>query len=128
MCCNYTYLLLLLECSITITFISSSGSERLDLIQCPPELLCTEDEILELLLALDTSKANRPDNISNVEIHCCQYSLCSYQVIKSFNYHLQATKCLENINPLWHLFQKLRTSLIQRTTDLSCCSQSPLKS
>ena len=34
----------------------SGGSERLDPIDCPPELLCTEDEVLELLLALDTSK------------------------------------------------------------------------
>ena len=42
----------------------SGGSERLDPIDCPPELLCTEDEVLELLLALDTSKANGPDNIS----------------------------------------------------------------
>ena len=39
-------------------------SERLEQIDCPPELLCTEDEVLELLLALDTSKANGPDNIS----------------------------------------------------------------
>ena len=38
--------------------------ERLEQIDCPPELLCTEDEVLELLLALDTSKANGPDNIS----------------------------------------------------------------
>ena len=33
-------------------------------MNCPPELLCTENEVLELLLALDTSKANGPDNIS----------------------------------------------------------------
>ena len=39
-------------------------SERLEQIDCPPKLLCTEDEVLELLLALDTSKANGPDNIS----------------------------------------------------------------
>ena len=44
--------------------IPSSGLERLDPSACPPELLCTEDEVLELLLALDTSKANGPDNIS----------------------------------------------------------------
>ena len=39
-------------------------SEKLEQIDCPPELLCTEDEVLELLLVLDTSKANGPDNIS----------------------------------------------------------------
>ena len=42
----------------------SGGSKRFDPMDCPPELLCTEDEVLELLLALDTSKANRPDNLS----------------------------------------------------------------
>ena len=42
----------------------SSGSERPNPIDCPPELLCTEDEVLELLRALDMSKANGPDNIS----------------------------------------------------------------
>ena len=42
----------------------SSGSERPNPIDLPPELLCTEDKVLELLCALDTSKANGPDNIS----------------------------------------------------------------
>ena len=41
----------------------SCGSEGLQPIDCPPELLCTEDKVLELLLALHTSKANGPDNI-----------------------------------------------------------------
>ena len=31
-----------------------------------PELLCTEDDILELLFSLDITKANGPDNISAV--------------------------------------------------------------
>lgn len=31
---------------------------------CPPELLCTEEEILDLLLSLDITKANGPDGIS----------------------------------------------------------------
>ena len=44
--------------------IPSNGLERLDRSACPPELLCTVDEVLELLLTLDTSKANGPDNIS----------------------------------------------------------------
>ena len=42
----------------------SSGSERPNPIDFLPELLCTEDKVLELLRALDTSKANGPDNIS----------------------------------------------------------------
>ena len=31
---------------------------------CPQELLCNEDDVLELLLSLDVTKANRPDDIS----------------------------------------------------------------
>ena len=42
----------------------SSGSETPNPIYFPPEILCTEDKVLELLRALDTSKANGPDNIS----------------------------------------------------------------
>ena len=38
----------------------SSGSERPSPIDCPPELLCTEDEVLELLRALlDTSMQSK---------------------------------------------------------------------
>ena len=29
-----------------------------DSSECPPELLCDEEEVLELLLSLDTTKAN----------------------------------------------------------------------
>ena len=49
-------------------------------MDCPPEPLCTEDKVLELLRALDTSKANGPDNISAkyVKIYCRQYSPCTY--------------------------------------------------
>ena len=31
---------------------------------CPSEFLCTEDDVLDLLLSLDTTKANGPDGIS----------------------------------------------------------------
>ena len=33
---------------------------------CPEQLLCTEDEILEMLLSLDTTKSNGPDGISAI--------------------------------------------------------------
>ena len=36
--------------------------KHLDL--CPPELLCSEEEITELLQALDTNKASGPDGIA----------------------------------------------------------------
>ena len=35
-------------------------------LDCPPELLCTEDDILDLLRSLDVTKANGPDGISAV--------------------------------------------------------------
>jgi len=35
-----------------------------DTDQCPSELLCSEEEITELLQTLDTSKAFGPDDIS----------------------------------------------------------------
>ena len=34
--------------------------------ECPSELLCTEDDVLDLLLSLDTTKANGPDGISAI--------------------------------------------------------------
>ena len=35
-----------------------------DQFSCPEELLCIEDEILEMLLALETTKSSGPDGIS----------------------------------------------------------------
>ena len=42
----------------------SDRAEFITSSDCPPELLCTEDEILELLLSLDVTKANGPDDIT----------------------------------------------------------------
>ena len=44
--------------------LSRHNSQDLVSAECPEELLCTEDEVLEMLLALDTTKANGPDGIS----------------------------------------------------------------
>jgi len=46
--------------------LDSSDIDRLqvDSDQCPPELLCSEEEIMELLQTLDTSKASGLDDIS----------------------------------------------------------------
>ena len=38
--------------------------DSINLLLCPEEFLCTEDEVLELLLSLDTKKANGRDGIS----------------------------------------------------------------
>ena len=46
-------------------FSEEQNLESRDPATCPNELLlCTEDEILSVIQALDTSKANGPDNIS----------------------------------------------------------------
>ena len=89
-------------------------------------LLCTEDEVLELLHALDTSKANGPDNISAKMLKSTAVSIASV-LTKLLNLSITTGK-LPSEHPLWYQFQKLRTSPMQRTTDLSRCSRSPVKS
>ena len=59
----------------------------------------------------------------NVEGHCYQYSILS----KFFRLPLASYQELGKHLKLY-LFQKLRTQLLQQTKDLSCCSQSPVKS
>ena len=41
-----------------------SMSDSTNPLLCPEEFLCTEDEVLEILLSLDTKKANGQDSIS----------------------------------------------------------------
>ena len=43
--------------------------------ECPSELLCTEEEVLELLLTLDTTKANGPDKISATMLKATSHSV-----------------------------------------------------
>ena len=52
--------------SINPVHLLVSMNVNLDLCpsECPDDLLCTEDEVLELLLSIDTSKASGPDGIS----------------------------------------------------------------
>jgi len=42
----------------------SSRYEEPNIGNCPEDFLCTEEEVYEMLLSLDTSKANGPDGIS----------------------------------------------------------------
>ena len=51
------------------TFANSASSD------CPPELLCNEEEVLELLLSLDTTKENGPDEISAVMLKATAHSI-----------------------------------------------------
>ena len=42
---------------------------------CPNEFLCSEEEVKELLLSLNTSKANGPDGISPLTLKSTAYSI-----------------------------------------------------
>ena len=42
----------------------SSRYEEPNIGNCPEDFLCSEEEVYEMLLSLDTSKANGPDGIS----------------------------------------------------------------
>ena len=43
--------------------------------ECPSEMLCTEEQVLELLLSLDTTKANGPDGISATMLKATVHSI-----------------------------------------------------
>lgn len=45
--------------------------------QCPPELLCEKDEVLELLLSIDVSKSSGPDGISGRMLKATVHSIVS---------------------------------------------------
>lgn len=46
--------------------LTSEELPTLHALDCPTELLCTEDEVFEMLYNLDTSKASGPDGISGM--------------------------------------------------------------
>ena len=43
--------------------------------ECPDELLCSEDEVLELLLSIDISKASGPDGISGCMLKSTAFTI-----------------------------------------------------
>ena len=45
--------------------------------QCPPELLCEEEEVLELLCSIDVGKSNGPDGISGRMLKSIAHSIVS---------------------------------------------------
>ena len=59
--------------------------------QCPSELLCTEDEVLELLLSIDTSKSSVPDGISGRMLKATAHSIAS-SVTTLFNKSIMSGK------------------------------------
>ena len=106
----------------------SSGSERPNPIDCPPEPLCTGDEVLELLCALDTSKANGPDNVSAKMLKSTSVSIAP-ALTKLLNLSITTGK----LPSAWKTYSvvpipKTEHKSMQKTTDLSRCSRSPVKS
>ena len=53
-----------------VKFANTSSST-----ECQQELLCTEEEVLELLLSLDTTKANGPDGVSALMLKATAHSI-----------------------------------------------------
>ena len=53
----------------------SSRYEEPNVGNCPEDFLCTEEEVYEMLLSLDTSKANGPDGISAKMLKCTALSI-----------------------------------------------------
>jgi len=72
--------------------LSEDSKLTLDENDCPTNLLCTEDEILQLLQNLDVSKSNGPDGIS-AEGYIMQHCLLSYKTIQYLN--------SVRLSPLW---------------------------
>ena len=54
---------------------SSFEQYQLDSLCCPNDFLCSEEELMELLLSLNTSKANGPDGISPLMLKSTAYSI-----------------------------------------------------
>ena len=48
------------------SFCPLTETTRLDPSKCPPHLLCTEEEVADLLLSLDPAKSTGPDKISAI--------------------------------------------------------------
>ena len=62
----------------------STDDYNLDPSCCPEEFLCTEEEVIDLLLSLDTTKANGPDGISATMLKSTAYSITP-EITKLFN-------------------------------------------
>ena len=58
-----------------------------DIHDCPSEFLCTEDDVLDLLLSLDTTKASGPDEISTLMLNCAALSIA-----KGVTFYLMSIK------------------------------------
>ena len=63
----------------------------LDPSYCPEEFLCDEEEVLDLLLSLDTTKANGSDGISATMLKSTVYSIAP-QITKLFNKSIMSGK------------------------------------
>ena len=64
--------------------LSPQDTLHTNIADCPPELYCTEDELLEMQLNLDVTKASGPDGISNRMLKHTAHSIAS-SLTKLFN-------------------------------------------
>ena len=53
--------------------------------ECPPKLLCNEEEVFDLLLSLETTKANGPDEILVVVFKATAHSIAKVSPFFSIN-------------------------------------------
>ena len=83
----------------------------------PDELLCTEDQICDLLNSLDVSKSCGPDNISAQMLKHTATSIAP-AVTMLFNLSLREGKIPQNWKESWVVqFQKCQLQTIQTTID-----------
>ena len=94
--------------------LSTENLVTLDPTDCPGELLCTEEEVFDLLLALDTNKSNGPDGIS---AHMLRGVACGLTPVLVKLFNLSITSC--SLPSSW------KTSRVVPIPKGSCTSPSP---
>jgi len=73
------------------TPLTNEELPQLNPLDCPTELLCSEDEVLEMLSNLDTSRASWPDSISGMMLKHTASSIGPI-LMKLFNMSIRAGK------------------------------------
>ena len=71
--------------------LSSTETERLNPDECPSELFCSEEEVFELLINLDITKASGPDGISARMLRGTASSVAPV-LTQLFNYSIRTGK------------------------------------
>ena len=88
---------------------------------CPEQLLCTEDDVLEMLLSLDTTKSRGPDGISATMLKQTAVSI-ALGITKLMNTSIRSGKLPRY--PRLSQFLKGVTTQVSTTTGRFLCFQS----